>query len=152
MRSGHDSSAASKASASTFDDLCIRGFWKATFSRSIGSEVGSRACETRASTVQSSPPENRIANREGVGAQLSFRTPAWSGGSGIPSTREASEFRSSCSNNNTDEESWVSWVWLGTIRSLRDRDGIAYLAMSFLSLIELAGYLQSVHRSLGRQR
>ena len=151
MRSGHDSSAASKASASVFDDLCMRGFWKATLSKSIGSEAGSRACEIRASTVQSSPPENKIANRAGVGAASSSERPDRNGGSGMPRTRNASESRSSCSNRSTEEEALVSCAWLGTSCSLRDRDGIAYLAMSFLPLTDLAGYLQMVDRLSSRQ-
>jgi hypothetical protein len=151
MRSGHDSSAASKASASVSDDLCMRGFWKATLSKSIGSEAGSRASEIRASTVQSSPPENSIASRAGVGTLFSSEERGWSGGFGMSSTRDASELRSSCSNRSTEEESLVSCAWLGTSCSLRERDGIAYLAMSFLPLTDLAGYLQMVCRLLNRQ-
>jgi hypothetical protein len=151
MRSGHDSSAVSKASASLFDDLCMRGFWKATLSKSIGSEADSRACEIRASTVQSSPPENRIASRARVGALFSLGESGWNGGSGMLSMRDASESRSSCSNCSTEEESLVSCALLGTSCSLRDRDGIAYLAMSFFSLTDLAGNLQRECRSSDRQ-
>jgi hypothetical protein len=68
------------------------------------------------------------------------------------STRDSSELRSSCSNRSTEEASLVSCAWLGTSCSLRDRDGIAYLAMSFLPLTDLAGrYLQRMYRSLSRQ-
>lgn len=67
------------------------------------------------------------------------------------STRDASDARNSCSNRSTEEDSWVSCAWLGISCSLRDRDGIAYLAMSFLPLTELAGYLQMVYRLSSRQ-
>lgn len=46
------------------------------------------------------------------------------------STRSARESRRSCSSCTTDEDSCVSWTWLATNCSLRERDGIAYLTMS----------------------
>ena len=40
-----------------------RGFSKATLSRSIGSVGGRMSCKRRARSVQSRPPEKRIARR-----------------------------------------------------------------------------------------
>jgi hypothetical protein len=108
IRSGHDSSAASKASASISEALWMRGFWNATLSKSIGSESGSSSCEIRASTVQSSPPEKRIASRAGVDEPSAGMAPSNVGGSGMFSTRSARESRRSCSSRTTDGDCFVS--------------------------------------------
>lgn len=73
--------------------------------RSIGSDSGRIACVRRARTVQSRPPENKIAIRVGVGGVLQLGTPGIGGGSGMPSTRCVKESCNSRSSRSTEGES-----------------------------------------------
>ena len=126
-RSGHDSYAAAFVGSSA-EGLCIRGFSKATLRRSIDSDCGSMPCARRASSVQSRPPENRIASLVG-GVALSIDADE-DGGSGMFSILGVSEPRNSCSRCSTLLDVCVMWDGLGGICSFREREGITYLTMS----------------------
>lgn len=78
-----------------------RGFSNATFKRSMGSFGGSTSCANLARSVQSSPPENRMATFASSSDERYI--------SGMARSRISSERRSLCSKVATDGESGVNW-------------------------------------------